>query len=206
MGHQPLSAAAAVRLAERHRRYAAHDDAAAAVANFVALVIAWNGPFYPLYVALLTGWDRLVLLTLPATPLFFLVPLAMRWSSRLGRAALPLIGTVNTLWCTKLLGAVSAVGLFLMPCVLLAALLFRRGERAWMLVAAGLPLAAALLPDTIFGAPLLRLAPDQEARLAALNFVSAAMLSGLLAWQFAGLLANYDAGGPMSGSRDQSSP
>jgi hypothetical protein len=32
------------------------------------------------------------------------------------------------------------------------------------------------------------------------------MLSGLLAWQFAGLLANYDAGRSMSGSRDQSSP
>jgi hypothetical protein len=45
------------------RRYAAHPDPATATANLVALVVASNGPFYPLYVLALvplhSDYDRL---------------------------------------------------------------------------------------------------------------------------------------------------
>ena len=46
-------------------RYAAHADPATAAANLVALVLAGNGPFYPLYVlALLARLNAISVATL----------------------------------------------------------------------------------------------------------------------------------------------
>jgi hypothetical protein len=49
----------------------------------------------------------------------------------LGRGAghLPIAGAANTVLCVKLFGVASAVELFLFPCILLAAILFRPAER-----------------------------------------------------------------------------
>jgi hypothetical protein len=71
------------------RRYAAHPDPLTSAANFVALVVAGNGPFYPVYVMALIGWDRAgAWLSMLASPLFFAVPAISRLSPRAGRAAL----------------------------------------------------------------------------------------------------------------------
>jgi hypothetical protein len=79
------------------RRYAAHPDPATAATNVVALVVASNGPFYPLYVLALIGWDHTgAWLTMLASPLFLVVPALSRASPRAGRAALPLIDITNT--------------------------------------------------------------------------------------------------------------
>ena len=183
-------------LAGALHRYAAHDDPAAAAANFLALVLAWNGPFYPVYVIGLVGWDGIASLwSVFASPLFFAVPWVMRHDTRTGRAMLPLIGTANTLWCTKLLGPGTEVGLFLLPCIALAALLYRRSERRLMLVMLLLPLALLMLPDAVFGVPIVTLPPDRIARLAALDIVSVALLTGLVTWQFAGVLGRLERGG-----------
>ena len=176
------------------RGYAAHDDPAAAVCNFIALVVGWNTPFYPLYLIALS--DRPIaaggLLTLLSTPSFLAIPLPSRGSSRAGRLALPLVGTVNTLWCIKLLGSASAVGLFLLPCVALVTLLFRRRELPWLVFAAAVPIAAGLIPNAVFDPPLIALSAATTVRVASLNIGSVAALTVLLALQLAGLLRRLE--------------
>jgi hypothetical protein len=85
-------------------RYVGHPDPATAAANLVALVVAGNGPFYPLYVLALIGWDHDgAWLTMLATPFFAAVPAVSRWRSWAGRGALPLVGIANTVWCSALI-------------------------------------------------------------------------------------------------------
>lgn len=172
----------------RLRAYTAHEDPAAAVANTVALVVGWNTPFYPLYTIALAGWrvGPFVLLILLSTPFFLAIPMVSRRSSRAGRLALPLVGTVNTLWCLKLLGPETGVALFFIPCVALATLLYRREERLLFFVAATLPLAAYFVPS--LGHPVIDFTPAAAMRMAALNAASVLTLTYLLALQFAGLL------------------
>ena len=105
MGHQPLRVAASVTMTGWLGRYVAHPDPATAAANLVALVVAGNGPFYPLYVLALIGWGHNgAWLTMLATPFFAAVPAVSRWRSWAGRGALPLVGIANTVWCSALLG------------------------------------------------------------------------------------------------------
>jgi len=99
------------------RTYPAHPDPATAAANLIALVVALNGPFYPLYVIGVIGWSGLpTFATMLASPLFFAVPWVSRRNSLAGRVALPLIGTANSMWCAKLLGIASGVQLFCIHC------------------------------------------------------------------------------------------
>ena len=172
------------------RAWRAHDDPAAATANFIALLVGWNGPFYPLYLLALVGRHAgpAAPLTLFATPLFLALPWLSRRSSQAGRFGLVLVGTLNTLWCMKLMGPGSGVALFLLPCIALAALLFRRREQAAMLVAAVLPAAGYFVPASVLGAPLMRLSAPELSRLYALNAGSVLMLMLVLAVQFALLL------------------
>ncbi len=178
--------------------YTAHDDAAAAAASIIAYIVALNGPFYPLYVYALTDVRSFgVLGTMIATPFFFAVPWLARQSSLAGRAALPLIGVVNTVWCVKLLGPGSGVELFCIPCIMLAALLFRGNER-WLGVAMiGLSILPALVPADVYGVPLLAISPADAARLAPVNAVCVMMLMGLIALQFAKLLSAAERTAPL---------
>ena len=101
-------------------------DPLAKVAATVALVVASNQPFYPLYLHAIVGkqaWPAW--LTLLTTPLFLAVPAVARRHPLAGRAMLPIVGIVNTVFCVKLIGLATAVELFLLPCILLAAILFR---------------------------------------------------------------------------------
>ena len=173
----------------RQRAYAAHPDPATAAINTVALVLAWNGPFYPAYVIGLIGRPGLgSLLTMIASPLFFAVPWIARRNARAGRIALPVIGIFNTFCCVKLFGIGSGVAVFFVPCILLAGLLFRANEvwPKWLLIATAI--APFWMPAGFIGAPLLHLAPRALAKLAALNLISVASLSGLLALRFAAVL------------------
>ncbi len=172
-------------LVDRLRRYAAAEDPAAAAANLIALVLAWNGPLYPLYVLWIAGWGATAAWgSALASPWFFAVPWLTRRNAGLGKLALVIVGTANTIWCVKLFGPGSGVGLFFYPCIALAALLHRPGERVLFGVAAGLPLAAYFLPLSIYGAPLLDLSVGGNAALAALNGGSVAILGGFSALQF----------------------
>lgn len=171
------------------RSYSAHPDRATAASNLVALVVAGNGPFYPLYVQALIGWDNpCAWLTMLASPFFALVPALSRRYSRAGRAALPLIGIVNTVWCSALLGSASAVELFLLPCIVLAALLFRRDERWVALLLMGLAIGAQVWLTEVPLIGLMELSANQAASLARLDVISVATLTGFVALTLANVL------------------
>ena len=169
----------------RLKAYAAHTDRLAATGNTIALVLAGNGPFYPLYAFALIGWAAWPTLpTMLSAPLFALVPWVMRLGTRLGRVCLVLLGTLNTLWCVKLLGPDTGVALFLLPCATLAAMLFRRRERWLMLPLLALPIAAFIGLNGHYGPPLLPMPPDAATQMVTLNAASVALLTGFLGLMF----------------------
>ncbi|MFZ5739810.1 MULTISPECIES: hypothetical protein [Rhodopseudomonas] len=171
------------------RAYADNPDPLAATGNLVALVLASNGPFYPLYVALVAGSGGMpwLLLTLLSFPCFLAVPALARIHSQLGRITLSLIATGNTVFCTWLLGAPSGVELFLLPCAMLASVLFRPNERLIMLPLAGLPVAAYLLLHDRYGPPPHIYQAAEYAGLFSMNAFSAAMISIFIGMVFARL-------------------
>ena len=108
----------------RLQEYVSNPDPMAKAAGTVAIVVAGNQPFYPLYLHAIAGiaaWPAW--LTLLSTPFFVAVPAVARRHSLTGRALLPIAGVANTMLCVKLFGVASAVELFLFPCILLAAIL-----------------------------------------------------------------------------------
>lgn len=171
---------------ESWRRYAGHDDSRTAVGNTVALLVASNQPFYPLYLywaVSTTIWPAFA--TFLSTPLFLAVPALARRNAVLGRSALMVAGIGNTLLCRAVFGASSGVDAFLMPCIILSILLFRRAERWAGFAFAVLCYGIYLVPDAWLGAPLVPYAPDELAALQRLNFLSAAGLTAVVALMFA---------------------
>jgi hypothetical protein len=131
------------------RRYVWSGDPRVAVANLVAMVLAWNTPFYPLYLRGAAGegiWPG-AWLTLCVFPFFLSVPAVTRGRPLLGRVLLVVIGTGNTVFCTWLLGEASGTELFLLPCVTLAALLFRRNEHVPLFGLLALPIVVGVALD-----------------------------------------------------------
>ncbi len=110
--------------------FLAHPDARVARGNLIAMVLAWNTPFYPLYLRWMAGAEAWPLgwATLSVLPFFLAVPLLARRWPVLARVALVLVGFGNVLFCTWLLGEASGTELFLLPCVLLPGLVFGRGD------------------------------------------------------------------------------
>lgn len=159
----------------RIRAYAAHPDPRTAIANTVALVVAGNTPFYPLYLWWMLGdLVPITLLTLCSFPFFLAVPALARRNALAGRAALPVIGTLNTVFCTWVLGRGSGTELFLLPCVLLATILFGPGERRVMLPVLALPFAVHLLGGGRYGAQ--PFTDQQSAAMLGLNALSVGCL------------------------------
>ena len=181
----------AMKLAARVGAYAANEQPLAAAGNKVALVLAGNTPFYPLYVVALAGSGGMpwTLLTLCVFPFFLAVPAIARHHPRLGRVVLTLAGTGNTVFCTWLLGEKSGTELFLIPCVTLAALLFGAGERGLMLVLAALPLSAYYFLNGKHGTPPYLYSDDAYASLLSMNALSVGTLSIFLGIVFSGLYA-----------------
>jgi len=159
--------------------YASNEVPLAAAGNKVALVLASNTPFYPIYVATLAGTGGMpwLLLTLLVFPLFVLIPAISRHHSLLGRLALVLTGTTNTVFCTWLLGEQSGTELFLIPCITLASLLFSVKERRWMLPLAALPLGAYYFLHGSYGTPPYLYSDAGYSALFVMNAVSVGTLS-----------------------------
>lgn len=168
------------------RRYIASDDPRVAAANLIALVLAWNQPVYPLYLWWIVGSAAWVGLPDVLSCLFFAaVPAIARRSSVAGRVALTVFGLANVVVCMKLLGEPSGVGLFLFPCAMLAAMLFRWRERWVMLALTALPLVVWLAVRDRLGAPPVVFPADEYASLFYLNAVSAGALMVFFAWVLA---------------------
>jgi len=180
------------------RRYAAADDPRVAVANLVALVLAWNTPFYPLYLLGAAGprMRDAAWLTLCSFPIFLAVPAITRWHGVWGRVLLVVAGTGNTLFCTWLLGEASGTPLFFLPCITLAALLFRRAESGALFPLLALPIVAGMVLNGRYPfSPFACTGPACSA-IVWLNAVSVAILLAFL-----GVLASGLADGEQDGEQ-----
>ena len=159
------------------KAYVAHADPLARACNVIALVVAANQPFYPLYVLWLMGHGVIpTLLTFLSTPFFVAVPLLARRSSRWGRAMLVLAGMANTILATKIFGQPSGVELFLMPCIMIAAAFFRASEGAIAIALVTLGLGIFLGLDGRYGAPICQCSAADEKALLSLHALSAGTL------------------------------
>lgn len=173
----------------RVQSYTDNGDPVVKAAGTIAVIVASNQPFYPLYLYAVVGpasWPAWF--TLLTTPFFLAVPALARRHSLAGRALLPVVGVVNTILCVKLLGANTAVELFLLPCVLLGAILFRSSERAAMLAVLALPFAAYFVLDGMVGPPLQAFDDASYASIIALHATSVASLTAVTGWLFAAIL------------------
>ena len=162
--------------------YLASDDPFVAASNTIAFLLACNLPLYPLTLWLVTGEHAMVtFLTALNAPVFLAVPFVSRRHPLAGRVLLIVTGTINSVMSTKVTGQVSGVELFFIPCVVVAALVFRKGEYAWAwgLIAA-IVAAFAALHDRL-GEPLQTWAPDNYAGLQRANAVSVVLLTGFIA-------------------------
>jgi hypothetical protein len=183
-----------MKLYDSLRRYMSHPDPRAAAANWVAMVVGWNTPFYPLYLLAMpgTGIFPAGWLTLIATPFFLAVPAVMRRSTLLGRLLVPGFGAANCVFGSWVLGPQSGTPLFLVPCALLAALLYRPNERLLRLGLLGVVLGAFLL-CTYWLPSLTDLAPDTLAAITRLNSFSMICLIAFMALVFAPLMGKVSA-------------
>ena len=174
----------------RLREYMENSDPLANAAGIVAIVVAVNQPFYPLYLHAIVGgaaWPAW--LTLLSTPFFLMVPAVARRNSLLGRAILPIAGVANTVLCVKLFGVASAVELFLLPCVLLGVILFRPRERATMVLVLTLPFAAYLVLDWNLGPPMQVFRLSEYNSIIIVHAISVAALTALVGLLFAAILS-----------------
>jgi MASE7 protein len=131
------------------RNYSASDDARVATGNLIALVLAWNTPFYPLYLRAAGGAAMLpgAWLTLSVFPVFLAVPAITARYPFGGRVLLASAAVTNTFFCTWLLGEASGTQLFILPCITLAALLFRWSDRVALTGFLALPILVGILTD-----------------------------------------------------------
>jgi len=173
--------------------YIGNPDPRVALANSVSVLVASNQPFYPLYLWWLVGGDITpAFYTFLSTPFFLAVPAIARLNSIAGRALLPMTGIANTLLCAELFGVESGVEIFLIPCAVLALLIFRPAERALSFVLAGSCFAAFLLFHGHYGEPIVSYNADQYAALVRLNAMSASALIALVAIMFSRLLTEFE--------------
>jgi hypothetical protein len=189
-------------IADAVRRYAGHPDPRVASANVIALLVASNQPFYPLYLYWLVNDDiSPAWFTFLSTPFFLAVPALARRNTIAGRALLPLAGIGNTVLCAWLFGVQSAVELFFIPCAVIALLLFRPQERLFSLTLAGIALGAYLLLNGRYGAPFVAYGAAEYAALMRLNVISASMLTGFVALLFSNMLAEAERSGKAAGNQ-----
>ena len=160
----------------------AADDPLSRRANVIALVLAWNTPFYPLYVVAVVGAGGFpwILLNLTVLPAFAVVPAVSRRHPLIGRMLLVVAGTLNTMFCVWLYGEAAGAQLFLLPCVTLAIMLFP-GRRLLMAGMLALPAFAYFILGH-YGMPPFIYDAAQYQRLMALNSLSVGALTAFIAW------------------------
>jgi hypothetical protein len=166
--------------------YVAHEDPMVAACNLIALVVASNQPFYPLYVYWAVSdhvWPTFF--TFLSTPFFLAVPaIARKWPTA-GRALLPIVGMGNTVLSAKMFGQASGVEIFLIPSTLIAATFFRVSERFVSFILIGVALLIYLGLAGAYGAPLHFYSPSEYEAFVRLNAMSAGTLA-----VFVGLIAS----------------
>jgi hypothetical protein len=170
------------------RAYTYSADPHTSACNTIAMMIAWNQPYYPLYLFWIVGRDGWV--GIPdafSGLLFFAVPAIGRRSAMLGRVALVVFSVVNVWFCSSMLGAAAGVQVMYLPCGMLAAMLFPWRERWVMLPLAALPLVVWMLTRHLADIGPIRFSDAAYASLFTLNAVSAGLLMVFFGWLMAGI-------------------
>lgn len=163
--------------------YAAAQDPLTAASNRLALIVASNQPFYPIYVGWLTGEaSPVVALTFVSTPFFLAAPWIAKRFPGVGRLWFPAVGAINTFFCTYLFGEASGVAAFLAPCLVIALLSCRAAEWRSFAVYAAATLGAFMALSGRYGGPLYVADAVQAEALKSLNVSSALILSAIAAW------------------------
>jgi hypothetical protein len=169
--------------------YAANPDPRVATCNMIALLVASNQPFYPLYVGFSVSQHIApTLLTFFSTPFFVAVPAISRRFPVFGRALLPLTGLANVVVSAKVFGAASGVAMFIVPCALIAAAFFRPSERVVAFALLALALAIFLGIDSPVLEPLHTYSQTEYAAFVRLNALSAGALVAFLGLMLSGLV------------------
>jgi hypothetical protein len=169
--------------------YMAHPDPRVASCNMVALLVASNQPFYPLYVYFaVSPHIAPTLLTFLSTPFLLAIPAISRRSPVFGRALLPLTGLANVLVSVKAFGAASGVAMFILPCALIAAAFFRPSERIFAFALLALALATFLWIDGHAFVPVHVYSQSEYAAFVRLNVLSASTLVTFLGLMLSGLV------------------
>ena len=97
---------------------------------------------------------------------------------------LPMVGVANGVLAVKLIGLDTAVELFLLPCVLLATILFRATERLAMAIVQACPFAAYFIFDAAVGAPLAAYSSAEYRSIINMHAFSVASLFALIGFVF----------------------
>lgn len=167
-------------------------DERTAACRAVAFLIAANKPLYPLMLLALIGGDAAwrSLPTAASLPFFAAIPWLARRSGFWARVALPLVGTADTAFAAKLMGADTGVEFLFAACALLPVVSFARAEQwaARVLVVAVYLVFAAL--HGRYGAALAPWPADEAANLLTLNAYAAASLFVFIALRFSFLPRN----------------
>jgi hypothetical protein len=169
--------------------YATNSDPRVASCNTIALLVASNQPFYPLYVGFsVSRHIAPTLLTFLSTPFFLAIPAISRRFPVFGRALLPLTGLANVVVSAKAFGAASGVAMFIVPCALIAAAFFRPSERIFAFALLALALAIFLGIDSYASNPIHTYSQSEYAAFVRLNALSASALVALLGLMLSGLV------------------
>lgn len=163
-------------------------DALTAASVTVAWVIVANKPFYPPTIWWLVGngveaawWSVL------SMPFFLAIPFIAKKSPLAARIALPVIGTVDTVFETKLFGTASGTELFFAACIMLVALSFRATEKLWQIGLTGFVFAGFLTTRYLAGDALHVWSAQDLAKLFNLNAFAMACLTAFIALRYSGI-------------------
>jgi hypothetical protein len=165
--------------------YAAHPDPLAAAGNVVALLVGSNQPLYPLTLYWVTGADVTgMFIVFLSAPCFLAVPIVMRRSVLAGKVMLVVVGSVDTFISAKVYGQASGAELYLGPCILLAAMLFRKREQWLSFGLIALIFARILGTHDHYGPAYLAWSDKDYATLLHLNIVYVAILTAFIGVSF----------------------
>jgi hypothetical protein len=153
----------------------------------IAWIIAANKPFYPLYIWWLLGSGvEVSLITLIGLPVFIAIALTAGQSGLWARAALPIAGTIDTTIEAFVFGHASGTILFFAPCMMLAALSFRRDEHIVQRLAVAFVFTAFALTWWFRGAPAYPWSVSQLGILLNINALAVASLLAFIGLRYAG--------------------
>ena len=141
--------------------------------------------------------------TLAAVPFLLTIPLVAKRLPLAGRIALPLIGTIDTWFETKLFGQSSGTELFFAACSILAAMSFHADEKWWQRGIAAFVFVVFVASRSFIGAPLHVWSESDLSTLFSLNAFAVASLMTFIGLRYAGIWRRSETSGTQVQINDQ---